>query len=155
MTMKYDHPEIIEPALEVIKRIDPELHDRMRRSNWDVHVITRLTPDERRLDDPNGTEYQDFRDNPDAEMMTSFYVTGRPTDAALEVIRSHLRIYGAPLASVVAADLVHEFAHHEGGDEVASYQASYEFASRLPGGGRIAENSANGIIQSIWGRFAG
>jgi len=147
--MKYDHPEIIDPALEVIKKTDPDLYAAMVASDWHVHMVTELVQDDMRLDDGEGGELDVLRDNPDAEAMTDMVLSGKPTDIYLPRLRDHVSDYQAPLEHIVATDLVHEFKHHHGYYERDAYLASGVFAAKL-GDAKLERNSELGFMQSVF-----
>ena len=148
--MHYDHPEIIEPALEVIKANDPDLYAAMQRSHWDVHVITDMDDDPMRLSTDGDNERDQLHAEPDDEALTSVVLPGKPTDVILPAMKAHQDYYDAPFAHALASNLVHEFQHHHGLGEVSAYSAAGKFAAKL-GDKALTENSELGLIYSAFG----
>lgn len=154
--MKYDHPEVIEPALDVIKSVDPEIYSAMMRSRWHVHVVTRIEQDDLTLDLPGEyKEMDDIQDTPGVEAMTSLVLPGKPTDVLFPFMKEHEAHFGAPFSHALAVNLVHEFVHHHGLDEVPAYQSSAEFAAKL-GDSALRESSEAGMfyaeLSSLFGQ---
>jgi len=147
--MKYDHPEVVEPALEIIKATDPETYDRMQASGWDVHVITDIETDPMRLSIPGLDERQNIAARPASEALTTTWPP-RKTDIVLPVILSVRDLLEAPVSHEVAVILVHEFAHHEGSGELPAYATAARFAGRL-GDDALAGNQMSGVLASLLG----
>jgi len=147
--MKYDHPEVIEPALEIIKATDPATYDRMQASDWSVHVITDIETDPMRLSTSFIDERQDIAMNPASEALTAPWLP-RKTDIVLPVILGVRDLLEAPVSHEVAVVLVHEFAHHEGGGELPAYATAARFAGWL-GDDLLEKNQQTGVMASLLG----
>ena len=147
--MKYDHPEVIEPALEIIRDTDPATYDRMQASDWDVHVITDIRTDPMRLSIPGLDERQDIAARPASEALTTTWPP-RKTDIVLPVILGFKNLLEAPVLHEVAVILVHEFAHHEGSGELPAYATAARFAGRL-GDDTLTKNQQMGVMASLLG----
>ena len=147
--MRYDHPEVIEPALAVIRHYDPATYNAMMSSQWDVHVITELDESDLGFAEIRAYEMSFIENNPKAEAITAIGLPGNPTDVILPVILGNLELYDAPLEPVLAAVLVHEFEHHatECG-ELEAYAASARFASLL-GYPKVTLSSRLGVIKYL------
>ena len=140
--MKYDHPEVIDPALAVIEQYDPALHAEMLASDWDVHLVTDLAHDPARLTDAVADEKAAFSSGDGTVALTNIVMPGRPTDVSLADAISGARMDEADLPRYLAMVLVHEYRHHVDGrqEELPAYHAGSAFARKM-GEELVAEDS--------------
>lgn len=126
--MHSSDPQFTDPAMAVIKRIDPDTYQAIAADDgWDVSTDT------------------DFVD-PGADATTLIGITGygqtmiyprdeRDTGLDADAIREDaIRTGNIPVADFTASTLVHEFKHHADGkaEEIPAYRESVRFDLLLP-----------------------
>lgn len=152
--MKYDHPEVIDPALAVIKQYDPALHAEMLASDWDVHLVTDLAHDPARLTDELDDEKALLSADDGTVGITNIAMPGRPTDISMAAAIDAAAVDEASLPRYLAMVLVHEYRHHVEGKprEDTAYHAGSVFARKM-GEELVAEDSEQGEMLAAMQRL--
>jgi hypothetical protein len=148
--MKYDSPEWVEPALEVIRRSDPELLARMQKSDWKVYVpwsVSDLAAEPvspwllfgiaAELDSAFGATQEN--DSPEAPNTT--WVNPHLVENKAEEL-------GVTVAEFAADVLAHEFAHIEGADEAAAFAEGTRFGQleHEPAIAALSDQTATALV---------
>ena len=153
--MKYDHPEVIDPALAVIEQYDPALHQQMLASDWSVHLVTDLAHDPARLTDEVDDEKALLSADDGTVGLTNIAMPGRPTDISMAAaIDAAAMDEVSSLPKYLAYVLVHEYVHHVEGKprEDTAYHAGSVFARKM-GEGLIEEDSEQGEMLAAMQRL--
>lgn len=139
--MKSDSPAVTDPAMQVIRDLDPETWQAIDGdADWEVHV---LEPGDGHSDQLISDQNQDplsymlaiFELNNGALGVTENDATSeaaRWTDLNMPAIRSVAGVMGMPVEQLTASVLVHEYVHHRANaGETEAYATEIEFARKL------------------------
>lgn len=118
-----DDPEFTDPAMDVIRRIDPETYNQINDdSGWNVSTGDRPRHEDADAVTPASVPGRRLSRNERYTILDPLQITTGAADL------------GVPVADFAASILVHEFTHHLSGklEEVPAYQASVRFDLLLP-----------------------
>lgn len=142
--MKTNGTGQLRPAIRLIQQFDPATWARMKAADWTVEAIG--ANDLFGIMVRNGVPFDEARGTSAhfAQFGMGLTLTGNPNNPGLisgeldgntwlNLDRLNLASEqtGIALDNLTASVLVHEFNHHEGGDEPEAYNAGSNFARRL------------------------
>jgi hypothetical protein len=146
--MKYNQPEWIKPALDLIQRTDPGTYADMMASDWDVTVWM-----------GDGETVGEFLTWDVGDVLTFLSAKG-VTDGRRSMINrgeleAEVGTYSDTLAGALAETLIHEFDHAIRGEgEIPAFRLSYNFARKI-GDEKLAGASLGAIRRASAGDYPG